>query len=98
MKSLMAKFKNHPYIINQKQDLLWFIFMPVIAVFAIANGYNWLAEYRGFDSASQLHFVVTVIVQLHLFSVFYRAYNNQTIWNSYRTRFIVTPILLFFMI
>lgn len=98
MKSFIDKIKTHPYIISQKQDLLWFILMPVIAVFLIASGFNWLTTYRGFDSAEQLHFMVTVIVQLHLFSVFYRAYNNPTIWSSYKNRFIITPIVLFSML
>lgn len=75
------------YILNPRADLVWFLALPFFAV-AVAIGCQWWLPYV---AVASINLWITIP---HHYATWVRTYGMPDVWNRFRDRLIVGPIII----
>ena len=76
------------YIINPRQDYIWFIGLPLVALAAALGSQNWLP----FVALASINLWITVP---HHFATWFRTYGLAEDWRRFKERLIIGPIVIY---
>lgn len=76
------------YILNQRSDLVWFLFLPFIAVGAGLVGQYWLPV----TAAASIGLWITIP---HHFATWVRTFGFSDEWHHWKDRLLIGPIVIF---
>ena len=74
------------YIINPRQDYIWFIGLPLVALAAAIGSQNWLP----FVALASINLWITIP---HHFATWFRTYGLAEDWRRFKERRIIGPIV-----
>lgn len=90
---------RNAYIVSPTYDWLLFLLPPVLALLlGILVSDSWFnnAEFElGGEEYSPGGLLIGIFIQAHLVIVFFRSHGNPAIFNEFRLRFLLVPLLLY---